>query len=92
MCEHRRRGIPGNIEKEHIVRAIEEIDKSGVDRRRVSIGFDLAYGERRYPPKYVVSKANKYANSIDLVYRDFVSHMARRHLDRLGFSIVAKGS
>jgi hypothetical protein len=39
-----------------------------------------------------LSIANRYANGIELDHKDFVSHMARRYLERLGFSIVEKES
>lgn len=92
MNNNRRRGIPSNIERDHIERSIKEIDKNGVNKKGESTRWDLAYGDRRYPPKYVVSMANRYANGIDLDYKDFVSHMARRLLERQGYSIVAKRS
>jgi hypothetical protein len=43
------RGIPDNIEPEHILRAIEEADKSGVPVERKSGLYDLVYNEKTYP-------------------------------------------
>jgi hypothetical protein len=34
MSEHRRRGIPNNIKREHVERAIKHMAESGVDKRR----------------------------------------------------------
>lgn len=58
--------IPKNITKEHIIRAIEEIDKNGVPDDRQQQKFILKYNGKDYPPKYTVSLANKYANGEEL--------------------------
>ena len=54
--------IPKNITEEHIIRAIEEIDKNGVPKKREQRKFNLKYDGKDYPPKYTISVANKYAN------------------------------
>ena len=59
-------GIPGNIRREHILRALDEIDKSGIPVKRRSKDYCLIYGGKHFPPKYVISIANRYANDIEL--------------------------
>jgi hypothetical protein len=54
--------IPQNITREHVIKAIEEIEASGFAAARTSRKFLLKYKSRYYPPKYVLSIANKYAN------------------------------
>ncbi len=54
--------IPKNIEREHILQAIEEIKKVRWPPRNNSTTYDLFYEGERYPPKIVVMYANKYAN------------------------------
>jgi 5-methylcytosine-specific restriction protein B len=54
--------IPENITKEHILSAITEIDKKGVPKGRHSSTYDLVYNGNSYPPKLVISIANRYAN------------------------------
>jgi hypothetical protein len=54
--------VPDNILKEHILSAIEEIERDGVHSGRQSSTYDLKYKGQLYPPKYVISLANKYAN------------------------------
>jgi biotin operon repressor len=54
--------IPQNITKEHILKAIQEIDKNGVPEERLSTKYYLQYNGKNYPPKYTISLANKYAN------------------------------
>jgi hypothetical protein len=83
-----RRGIPSNDGREQIEKAIKEIIKDGVRSRRESRQWVLEYGGRHYPPKYVISLANRYSNGIELDAGDFTSYMARKHLKRLGYSII----
>ena len=58
--------IPGNIKREHILKAIEEIKRNGVPEGRSSRKFLLEFEGRYYPPKYVISLANRYANGEEL--------------------------
>jgi len=62
---------PKNIRKEHIVKAIEEIKKSGIPKGRRSRKFLLEFEGKFYPPKYVISLANKYANGVELNPSEF---------------------
>ena len=63
--------IPESIKSEHILRAIEEADRSEVPVERKSDRYDLVYNEKKYPPKYIISLANKYANNVELSSRVF---------------------
>lgn len=58
--------IPGNITREHILMAIKEIDSQSVPGVRSSRKFLLECEGEEYPPKYVISLANKYANGSKL--------------------------
>jgi MoxR-like ATPase len=58
--------IPSNITREHILKAMDEIDSVGVPEDRQSTKFYLTYGGKNYPPKYTISLANKYANGGEL--------------------------
>jgi AAA domain (dynein-related subfamily) len=58
--------IPKNITKEHIIRAIDEIDKNGIPDDRQQRKFNLKYNGKDYPPKYTISIANKFANGEEL--------------------------
>ena len=58
--------IPKNITREHIIKAINEIDKNGVPENRQQRKFNLKYNGKNYPPKYAISIANKYANGEEL--------------------------
>lgn len=58
--------IPKNITKQHILKAIEDIDRNGVPSGRDSTKFLLSLNGKSYPPKYVVSLANRFANGQEL--------------------------
>lgn len=52
--------IPENIKSEDIVRAVEEVEKLGtIPSGRDSEKYSLEYNGRFYPPKYIISLANK---------------------------------
>jgi hypothetical protein len=63
--------IPKNIDEDHIFSAIREIDKKGIPKSRKSKRFQLLYNGKYYPPKYVISLANKYANRMELEPSEF---------------------
>jgi len=58
--------IPSNISRHHLIQAMEEIDKNGVPEDRVSTKYYVRHNGRHYPPKYLISIANKYANGKEL--------------------------
>ncbi len=63
--------IPSNIKREHIIKAIKDIEKYGVPKGRASRRFQLVLNGKPFPPKYVVSVANKYANRGELDPSEF---------------------
>jgi len=85
--------IPDNIKKEHIEKAIEEIDREGVRKGRHSSTYDLVYNGKTYPPKLIISIANKYANGLELDPNDFgggKDTVAFKILESNGFTIKEK--
>jgi 5-methylcytosine-specific restriction protein B len=82
--------IPTNISKEHIERAIKEIDLSKIPNERLSYNYFLKVGTKMLPPKYILSMANKYANNEELLSRDFQAVDAKAFFKKLGFEIVEK--
>ena len=85
--------IPDNITKEHLEKAIEEIDRDGVRKGRHSSTYDLLHNGKSYPPKLVISIANKYANGSELNPNDFgggKDTKAFELLQKEGFSIKEK--
>ncbi len=83
--------IPSNITKENIIHALEYIDRYGVPKNRESTKYKLKYKHRNYPPKYVISIANKYANKIELKPSEFSGgNETNNFLINLGFKISDK--
>ena len=81
--------IPKNIRKEHIVKAIEDIDKNGVPKQRGSKKFYLLHNGNHYPPKYVVALANKFTNGYFLDSDEFGGGVETNNFLRgLGFEII----
>lgn len=79
--------IPANISYENVLRALEEIDRNGIPERRRATRYNLSYRGKRYPPKYVISLANKYANGLELNPADFSGGTESNYfLKRIGFN------
>jgi hypothetical protein len=79
--------IPINITKQHILSAMEEVDKSGVPNARKSKKYYVHNDGKKYPPKYIISRANFYANRIELHWdpKIFQTYMAQDYLNEKGF-------
>ena len=81
------------ITREHVLQALAEIDLEGVPADAASSTYDLIYGVRRYPPKLVLSLANKYAFGEELDRSTFsggADTQAFKVLQKLGFHIERK--
>ncbi|MHC2780092.1 hypothetical protein [Bradyrhizobium liaoningense] len=78
---------------DHVKKAIVEIDQEGIPKDAASSTYDLVQGDKRYPPKLVLSLAFKHAAGKELSRSDFTGGedtWAFRVLRQLGFSIVPK--
>ena len=81
--------IPANIGSEHIIKAIREIDLNRVPPGRESRSFLLIFKRKQYPPKYVLSLANKFPNGEELDPSRFSGGQETNNfLKRLEFDIV----
>jgi len=81
--------IPKNIKKEHIIKAIEEIKRNGIPKGRDSKKFLLEFNGEYYPPKYIISLANKHANGEILDPAQFSGGKETNDfLRNLGFNII----
>jgi hypothetical protein len=85
--------IPENIKKEHIIKAINEIERVGTPDERCSRKYLLKYNDKYFPPKYTISLANKYVNGKELNSSEFSGGKETNdYLGTLGFKIVGKKS
>jgi len=85
--------LPNNIHKQHILEAIDRIDKEGIPSDAKSQYYDLLFNGNRYPPKYVISLANEFANGETLPRTSFRGGRdteAFKLLESLGFKIIEK--
>lgn len=81
--------IPSNISKEHVIRAIQYINEHEVPKGRRATKFWLLVEGREYPPKYVISLANLFANGVQLAPAALGGGSeTNRFLAKLGFQIV----
>jgi copper chaperone CopZ len=80
--------IPLSITHGHVIKALEEIDANTIPQGRESTKFVLVFNGRRYPPKYVISLANKFINGEELNPSEFSGGQETNNfLKRLGFDI-----
>lgn len=85
--------IKKDIERKHIIQAIKHINANEIPGHRKSINYDLIYDNKPYPPKYVLSLANKFANGNEISYNaHHAVHETHVTLKKLGFDINEKSS
>lgn len=85
--------IPTNITREHILKAIERIDKKiNFNSKRKERVWALKYNNKLYPCKLVISYANFYPNKEELnpSPKVFTTYMAQRYLKGKGFIDIIK--
>ena len=63
--------INPNIQRTDILKALDFIDIKGVPKQRKSTKYNLIYNEKSYPPKYVISIANKFVTGEELNNEQF---------------------
>ena len=78
--------IPQEIQREHILQAIEEVQQKKYPDNRESTGYDLVFENRRYPPKVLISLAYKYVSGEPLSPSGFSGgNEANSFLEKRGF-------
>lgn len=81
--------IPKSIRREHVLKAIEEVKRTGIPKKRDSKKFLIEFNSKYYPPKYIISLANKYANGEELNPSEFSGGAESNNFLRgLSFQIV----
>jgi hypothetical protein len=80
--------IPSNISHNHIISALEEIRDQNIPPVFQYRRYALEYEGKRYPPRYTISVANKYANGTLLEHSQIGSQEAISFLDTMGFNIL----
>ena len=80
--------IPDSIKKEHVLKALEEAESQGIPKGRQSHRNYVEYNAKRYPPKYIISLANKYAGGKLLGTSEVRRIECRLFLKSLGFNVL----
>lgn len=83
--------IPRSITRDDVTKALNRIKENGVPPGRDSRDYYVVFENGLYPPKYVISIANEFANGEELPPSEFISTEARAFLGKLGFEIVQGG-
>ncbi len=83
--------IPKTITRDHILKALENIDFTVYDKRYESIKYDLLYNGLRYPPKFIISFAYKFVSGKFLPFTEFSGGAeSKNFLLGHGFSLIDK--
>jgi hypothetical protein len=87
--------IPPGLKKEHVLQALNDLDTSIDHPFGTPTGYELVYGDKRYPPKAVVGLACRYSIGRILMPEEFSGGEAPGQtnypLRKLGFTVVRKG-
>lgn len=86
-------GIPKNITREHVLQALKDIKPETIPSDREATRFELIFNKHFFPPKYVLSIANRYANGEELLASEFSGGgEANTYLQNLGFAVVPRSN
>ncbi len=80
--------IPKNLADNHFRRATAHIDSNGIPLERASVHYDLVMGNKKYPPKYVMSLATKFAIGKEHPASAFSAVEARDYFLRRGYTVI----
>jgi putative restriction endonuclease len=82
--------IPAGLNTEHILAAIDEIDRDGVPDKRIARKYFLQIDGKEYPIKYVISIANKYLYGDEWPFDKFVAVEALNYFLSREYTVVDK--
>lgn len=80
--------IPEGILDEHILAAIEMINRDGVPWSRQSVYYDLVINGSKYPPKLVISRAYEAKTGQSYSPHKFSSVEAKNHFLSRGYTVI----
>ncbi|MCD2421791.1 DUF3578 domain-containing protein [Niabella pedocola] len=79
--------IPLNITNADILKAVQETELSAIPPRRFYTKYYLVVEGKKYPPKYILSRANQYANGQQLGLDAFTTQQAVAYFSKMGFQV-----
>ena len=80
--------IPDNLTDKHYKSAANTIDRNGVPNERKSVHYDLLLNGKRYPPKYIISLATKFASGSEYPANGFNAVEAKNYFLNRGYEII----
>lgn len=80
--------IPKGLSSKHFKHAAAAIDREGVPAERNSRYYDLVIEGKRYPPKYIVSLATKFATGEEYPASDFNAVEAKNYFLSKGYEVI----
>lgn len=80
--------IPKEIKEKNIKQAAAEIDRGGVPRIRNSVHYDLVISGKRYPPKFIITLATKFATGKEYAAADFNAVEAKNYFLSKGYEVI----
>ena len=80
--------IPKGLDNKHFKQAAAAIDREGVPAERNSVHYDLVIEGKRYPPKYIVSLATKFATGEEYPASDFNAVEAKNYFLNKGYEVI----
>jgi predicted HNH restriction endonuclease len=80
--------IPNNLTNKHYQSAADQIDRNGVPNERKSVHYDLLLKDKRYPPKYIISLAAKFASGSEYPANDFNAVEAKNYFLSRGYTVI----
>ncbi|MDQ3291902.1 MAG: AAA family ATPase, partial [Bacteroidota bacterium] len=78
-----------SITREHILQAINQIDRQGLHLRSSTV-YDVLFQGKRYPPRELLRLANQVASGTAAEWVTTAGVAAYSYLEKLGFSVVYK--
>jgi hypothetical protein len=83
--------IPKTITKDHLLKAIEQVNIEAYDNKYESTKYDILHNGRRYPPKLIISLAYSFVSGTPHLVAEFNGGAeSNNFLQAHGFSIVDK--
>ena len=80
--------IPRDLSNTHFGQAAAEIDRNDVPPERKSVHYDLVLEGKRYPPKYLISVATRFATGREYPATSFNAVEAKNYFLSRGFEVV----
>lgn len=83
--------IPELISRKHVLKTLGSMVPESIPKARRSIKFDLVFGGKMFPPKYVISQAHIHCNGREWAPDNFGGgHETNNFLIARGFTIRTK--